>query len=294
MNPERPFPVVILTGLSGAGKSTALHVFEDLRFYCVDGLPASLLPKLADLFGAEKARRYRGLALGIDIRQSDFISGWQDSLTELASVNIAPQIIFLEAQASVLMRRYATTRRLHPLESHELGLEQALDTERKLLAPVRQSAHLVIDTSDYSIHDLRRVLQEKWSFLERDSGGLRVHLISFGYKYGVPLEADLVFDLRFLPNPYFDKSLKELSGKDERVSDFVLNNETGTEFLQKYLDFLLFVLPLYAREGRYRLSLALGCTGGRHRSVSVAEAVLAELQARGYDVFLEHRHLDLG
>ena len=291
---DTSLPVLILTGQSGAGKSTALNVFEDLRFYCVDGLPASLLPKLVDLFGPEKGRRYRGLALGIDARQADFLEEWQQAMDALRDRTLRPRVIFLEARTPELVRRYATTRRLHPLESQESGLEQAIELESELLDTVRRESDIVIDTSEFSIHDLRRVLQEQWTTFGKGNYGLRVHLISFGFKYGVPQEADLVFDLRFLPNPHFENGLRPLSGKDERISSYVLSNEIGGPFLERFSDFLAFLLPLYLKEGRYRLTIGLGCTGGRHRSVSVAEAVLKVLKELGYEVFLEHRHLELG
>ncbi|MFP4315201.1 MAG: RNase adapter RapZ [Desulfovibrionales bacterium] len=291
---KNALPVLIVTGLSGAGKSTALNVLEDLRFYCVDGLPASLLPKMVDLFGGDTSRRHRGLALGIDARNIDISEEWREAREYLDSFSIKPQVIFLEARSSELMRRYAETRRLHPLETKSRGLEQALELETELLSQVRDQADVVIDTSDFSIHDLRRTLQEKWKNFSKGHFGLRVHLVSFGFKYGVPLETDLVFDLRFLPNPHFDKALKPLSGKQKKIAAYVLDNEMGTEFLTRFTDFLAYLLPLYLREGRYRLTIGLGCTGGRHRSVAVTEAVYKALRARGYETFLEHRHLDLG
>jgi RNase adapter protein RapZ len=291
---DAPFPVLILTGQSGAGKSTALNVFEDLRFYCVDGLPASLLPTLVDLFGTDKSSRYRGLALGIDARQSDFLVEWQQAVEFMQQRSMRPRVIFLEARTAELVRRYATTRRLHPLESQGTGLEQAIELESEILDTIRKEADIVIDTSEFSIHDLRRVLQEQWTNFGKGDYGLRVHLISFGFKYGVPREADLVFDLRFLPNPHFESELRPLSGKEPRIASYVLDNDVGRIFLERFTEFLTFLLPLYLKEGRYRLAIALGCTGGRHRSVSVTEAVLAALKKQGYEVFVEHRHLELG
>jgi UPF0042 nucleotide-binding protein len=288
-----PFPVVIVTGLSGSGKSTALKVFEDLGFFCIDGLPSEMSAKLADLILSFDTK-YRGLALGMDLRQFEFVDGWSKAQEGFAQLGITPQVLFLEAKMAELVRRYATTRRPHPLESRNLGLEQALEMEKKLLEPVRLGAVLVLDTTDYSIHDLRRVIQTKWSSLEDVSMGMRVHIITFGFKYGVPSEADLVFDLRFLPNPYFDKSLRPMSGLDKAVADYVLGNPTGQGFIKRFHDFLLYILPLYADEGRYRITLALGCTGGRHRSVSVAESVLATLKEKGYAASIEHRHMELG
>ena len=287
-------PLIILTGLSGAGKSTALNVFEDLGFFCVDGLPSSMVSRLVDLFARENPAQYRGMALGMDIRQQRFIEEWNQTLEWFEARRICPRIIFLEADQDTLIRRYATTRRPHPLESTEMGLEHALNKEQELLSPLRRDAEMVIDTSSYSIHDLRRHLQDEWKFLSDAVHGLRIHIISFGFKYGVPKEADLVFDLRLLPNPYFVDELRPFSGKEEPVSHFVLKTEPGQTFIQKFIDFLGYVLPLYAREGRFRLALALGCTGGRHRSVAVAEKVFADLSNMKYQVSIEHRHLELG
>ena len=293
MTPSNPFPVVVVTGISGSGKSTALKVFEDLGFFCIDGLPSRMSPKIAELIFTRDSR-YRGLALGMDMRQPEFLEGWKSAFDEFADMGIVPQVLFLEAKRSELVRRYATTRRPHPLESRELGLEQALEQEKNFLADIRQNADLVLDTSDYSVHDLRRVIQTKWSAIEELGRGMRVHIITFGFKYGVPTEADFVFDLRFLPNPYFDKKLRPMSGLDKPVADYVLQSEVGKQFNEKFSDFMTYVLPLYANEGRYRITLALGCTGGRHRSVAVAESMLATLRKNRYAVTIEHRHMELG
>jgi len=288
------FPVIILTGLSGSGKSTALRVFEDLRFFCVDNLPASLAPKLVKLYSSQNPDKYRGLALGMDLRQPDFLEQWNQAKEEFQAMDLKPQVLFFEADSLELVRRYSETRRPHPLQDSDLGLEQALIEEKKLLSPLRGDADLIIDTTKYSIHDLRRKLQEKWDLLGEHHMGLRVHVISFGFKYGVPAEADLVFDLRFLPNPHFDPDLKPLTGRDQEVLQYVLTQDPGRTFLKKYTDFLLYLLPLYASEGRYRMTLALGCTGGRHRSVAVAEQVFDSLKKADYVVSLEHRHIGLG
>lgn len=285
--------MLVVTGISGSGKSTALKVFEDLGFFCIDGLPAGMSAKIAELI-LKADSKYRGLALGMDMRQLEFADDWEAALGALESMGICPQIVFLEAKQEELVRRYATTRRLHPLESQSLGLDQALAQEREQLAPIRGKADLVLDTSDYSVHDLRRVIQTKWSAIEELGRGMRVHIITFGFKYGVPTEADFVFDLRFLPNPHFDNNLRPLSGMDQPIQDYVLKSDVGAGFNEKFLDFITYMLPLYADEGRYRITLALGCTGGRHRSVSVAESVLATLKKKRYAVTIEHRHMELG
>jgi UPF0042 nucleotide-binding protein len=285
--------VVVVTGLSGAGKSTALNVFEDLGYFCVDGLPAAMLPKLAALF-LGKDSKHRGLALGMDLRQSEFLDQWNEAVQELSAKGVYVRVLFVEAKPDILMRRYATTRRPHPLESGELGLEQALLKERAMLSPLRKDAELVLDTSEFSIHDLRRMIQERFAAKEHVGQGMRVHVISFGFKYGAPAEADLVFDMRFLPNPYFDPELRPLSGKDAPVAEYVLGADPGRTFKTKFLDFLLYLLPLYAVEGRYRITVAIGCTGGRHRSVAMSELLYATLRDDGYSVTLEHRHYELG
>lgn len=282
-----------MTGISGSGKSTALNVFEDLGFFCIDGLPSGMSPKIAELI-LKQDSKYRGLALGMDLRQPEFLDGWDDALSELDDMGIIPQVLFMEARMSELVRRYATTRRPHPLENRDLGLEQALEQEKNLLQFIRKNADMVLDTTDYSIHDLRRIIQTKWSAIEELGRGMRVHIITFGFKYGVPAEADLVFDLRFLPNPYFEKELRTLSGMDKAISEYVLGSKVGSEFYERFMDFISYMLPLYADEGRYRITLAIGCTGGRHRSVSVAESVVATLKKKGYAVTIEHRHMELG
>jgi len=290
----RELTIVILTGLSGSGKSTALRVFEDLGFFCVDGLPVSLVPKLISLFDVKGGQRYKGLALGMDVRQADLDTDWGRTLAQIKIKDLSPQIIFFEADTQEIIRRYATTRRPHPLESATNGLEQAVSEERRRMTPLRDAADMVIDTTHFSIHDLRRKLQEKWASMRITPGTLKVHVMSFGFKYGPPSEADMIFDLRFLPNPYFVKELREQTGKDAPVRDYVLAADPGQEFLRRLTEFLLYLLPLYAKEGRYRLTLAFGCTGGRHRSVAVAESIFDTLSKAGYNISLEHRHIERG
>ena len=294
MQPTEQKNVVIVSGMSGSGKSTALNVFEDMGFFCVDGLPARMAPALIELFFNASAKDYPGLAMGMDLRQPDFAGQWREVLNDIETLSIRPTVIFTDSSNQVLLRRYATTRRPHPLASGSLGLEGALGREREILEPIRAQADLVIDTSHYSVHDLRRVIQDKWECLSNRSHGMRVHLISFGFKYGAPAEADMVLDLRFLPNPYFDEALRPMSGQDEAISSYVLGREPGREYLRRLLEFLDFTLPLYATEGRYRLTMAFGCTGGRHRSVAVTEAVLAHLRQQDFSVSIEHRHFGLG
>lgn len=294
-NPADPFPVVIVTGLSGSGKSTALAVFEDMGFFTVDGLPASFAAQMVGMVAANNAEHaYCGIALGMDLRERDFSHACDQALRHIRMAGFFPRVLFFEARQDVLLKRYATTRRPHPLEKEGLGLEQALEMERSRLRRLRKTADLVLDTSSHSIHDLRRVLQGKWKQLRSLGKALRVHIISFGFKYGTPSEADMMFDLRFLPNPYFTPELRPLSGKDAAVADFVLGQEPGREFLARLVDFLRFILIQYEQEGRFRLTIAIGCTGGRHRSVAVSEALADRLSSDEYLLTLEHRHLELG
>ena len=289
-----PYPVVILTGLSGSGKSSALGVFEDMGFFTVDGLPAVLAGQMARMVTGASLPNYCGVVFGMDLRQGDFVDDYDNALVELRKDGYLPRTVFLEAKPDILMKRYATTRRPHPLEKEGLGLEQALEEERSRLSRLRKTADVVIDTSGYSIHDLRRVLQTKWNVLRDLKHSMRVHIISFGFKYGTPAEADTVFDLRFLPNPYFVPEMKALSGQDEPVAHYVLENEPGRTFFQRLTEFLQYLLSLNEAEGRFRLTIAIGCTGGRHRSVAIAEALSRNMGEAGYTCSLEHRHLNLG
>ena len=285
--------VVIITGLSGSGKSTALAVFEDMGFFTVDGLPSIFAPQIAGMIRKE-GFGYQGIALGMDLRQSDFNHEYGQAMEELRKCGFISRMLFLEARPDVLFKRYATTRRPHPLEREGLGLEQALEIERNRLRHLRKTADLVLDTSSHSVHDLRRVIQDKWKHLRSLTRTLRIHLLTFGFKYGTPSEADMMFDLRFLPNPFFVPELKELSGLDKPVADYVLEQEPGKEFFTRLSNFLYFILTQFESEGRFRLTIAIGCTGGRHRSVAVAETLVGLLRKDGYTLTLEHRHLLLG
>ncbi|MBQ9452855.1 MAG: RNase adapter RapZ [Desulfovibrio sp.] len=286
--------VCIVTGLSGAGKSTALKVFEDMGYFVVDGLPAEMAFEMVAMMSRPSMAHFKGIALGMDLRQSNFVDGISECLSALAGKDIQPLLLFLEADDQELVRRYATTRRPHPLERKGLGLEAALREERTSLLSLREMADLVIDTTRFSIHDLRRAIQKRWGRSKGQLRAIRVNVISFGFKYGVPREADFVFDLRFLPNPYFDENLRALSGRDKPVADYVFNTPQSMEYRQKLTNLVLFMLPLMEAEGRYRVAIAVGCTGGRHRSVAMAEELWQALRQAGYPVFLEHRHLELG
>ncbi len=288
-----PLKAYIITGLSGAGKSTALQVFEDLGYFTVDGLPIALIQEMVELMQRESMQHFQGIALGISLHSSTLAEDMSHVMQSICTQNIEPCIIYLESQEAELMRRYATTRRPHPLERSGIGLESAIESEKRHLMPLKRMADMVIDTSQFSIHDLRRALQERWGGTGKSLHKLKINIVSFGFKYGIPKEADFVFDLRFLPNPYFDAELRPLSGKDAVIADYVFGKAPEQKFLKKFVEFMLQTIELIESEGRYRLTLAIGCTGGRHRSVAAAEHLRKVIKQAGYATALEHRHLAL-
>ncbi len=289
------FPVIIITGLAGAGKSTVLQAFEDLRYFTVDGLPVELGAELIKVLNQDTLLQYRGLVLGMDLRQAHFLDSFHKTMDDLTDEGIKPIIIFVEAGADVLLRRYATTRRPHPLEREGLSLENAIAEERHRLSDLHAMADFIVDTSAYSIHDLRRFIQGKWGKRIKSDRmrSFKVNLVTFGFKYGLPVDADMMLDFRFLPNPYFVPELKELTGLDAVVAEYVLGSTAGRKAYKKVESFILSMLPFYEAEGRYRICIAIGCTGGKHRSVAVGEALYAALKKADYAVILEHRHMEL-
>lgn len=275
---------LIITGMSGAGKSLAMKCFEDLGYFCVDNLPPALIPKFAQLCGASSVAR---LALVIDIRGREFFPELQDALAELPRLGFQPFVLYLEASDEVLVRRYSETRRLHPLATNGRVLH-GIQEERGLLQELRTRADWILDTSRLSPHRLRTDISRRFSGAGA-AGRATLHVVSFGFKFGVPLDADLVLDCRFLPNPYYVEELNPLSGLDEPVRDFLFALPATEEFLSKVLDLLGFLLPRFVEEGKHHLTVAFGCTGGRHRSTALAEAVAARLGTQGHAVSVEHR-----
>lgn len=290
---SRSIPIIIVAGLSGAGKSSALKVFEDMAYYTIDGLPVSMTSQFIEVLTNCALESYKGIVLGVDVRQSTFRDEWATTIKELVSTGYSPTVIFLESRADVILRRYKETRRPHPFEGSGTGLEQAMTRERELMAPARAEADFVFDTSEYSIHDLRRMLQRRWQYEESDAKGLKVHLMSFGFKHSTPSEADMILDLRFLPNPYHEPKLRAYSGQDSVVVSYVLNNSMGQTYVKKLEDLLHFTLMQMEKEGRYRITIGFGCTGGRHRSVAVTEAIYEFLKKSDFAVSKEHRHINL-
>ncbi len=284
--------VVVLSGLSGAGKTAATKLFEDLGYTCVDNLPGELLPELADLI-AGAPDRFQRVAIVLDVRAGDAALAFGAMRGALEGRGIRPQVFYLEARDEILIRRFSETRHRHPL-SGSSGIAASITEERRQLAPVRAEADVILDTSDLSLRELKeRIFSQLWSIVEPDQ--LSIQLISFGYKFGVPLEADIVFDVRFLQNPYYVPELRRLSGLTDPVRAFVLDQPLARRFLTSVEDLLAITVPAYLAEGKTRLTIAIGCTGGFHRSISLAEELAAWLDARDYGpVSVFHRELERG
>lgn len=279
---------VIITGLSGAGKSQAIKCFEDLGFFCVDNLPTTLIPKFAEI--CEQSRgRLKKVVLGIDIREGGFLDKFFDELEFLKNNQFSYEILFLEARTEALISRYSETRRKHPLAKHK-SLPAALEGERRKLAKLRRAADHIIDTSDLNIHQLKQHLVKVFS-TSGDSRSLSVSMLSFGYRYGVPAEVDMVFDVRFLPNPNYVPRLKESTGNHKKVVEYVLRSATSRRFVEKLKDMLEFLLPQFKKEGKSYLTVAFGCTGGRHRSVVLANLFAEYLSKKGFDTNIAHRDI---
>ena len=280
---------VVITGLSGAGKSYAIKCFEDMGYFCVDNLPTTLIPTFADLT-ARSTQAVRRVALGVDVREGEYLSHLLDALAELRARGHRVEVLFLEATDEALVRRYSETRRRHPL-AHDGSVLDAIRAERKALSHMREVADRVLDTSALTVHRLKERLVELYG-APTARPGLATALVSFGFKHGTPYDADLVFDVRFLPNPHFVEALRPLDGRDARVSGFVLEPAEAQELLRHLADFLKFLLPLYEREGKAYLTIAVGCTGGRHRSVVLVEELKRVLEGLGYVPTVVHRDLD--
>ena len=276
--------VVIISGLSGSGKTVALRAVEDLNFFCVDNLPLSLIDSLVSRLSRHAVEK--DIAIGIDIREMEFFSSNIDMVIGTLRERYRLEVLFLEAETQVLIRRFKETRRPHPLGG---DLEAAIQSERQRLDPLKQNADRVIDTSSYSPHQLRDLVSSLYAsgLRAKDFG---VTLISFGFKYGVPQNIDLLFDVRFLPNPYFVPALKYRNGTDRRTAQYVMKNPDTRTFLKKIMDLLSFLLPRYRREGRAYLSIAVGCTGGNHRSPAIVEAI-SKIIAKEFRVNVIHRDM---
>ena len=282
---KTPLLTIILTGLSGSGKTVALNAFEDSGFFCVDNLPLTLIETFVNL--SNKTPTVSKIAVGIDIRGRKLLTDFSETVSALKK-KYRTEIIFLEAREEVLIRRFKETRRPHPLGYKDLN--KALQREAKLLSPIRQEANLTIETSSLTPHQLRKFITD--SYLKKGPKKMTVNLMSFGYKYGVPPEADLLFDVRFLPNPYFIKELRAFPGTSAKVKRFVLSQGDTGEFLEKLYPLLTHIIPLYIQEGRSYLTIGIGCTGGRHRSPAIVQEIEKTLKKQKLKTIVTHRDLE--
>jgi len=278
--------ILLITGLSGAGRSQAADNLEDLGWFVVDNMPTELIDKVVEIAAVGETLAKLALVVGSTTAQRDVV----EVLKRLRASGHRVRMLFLEATVAELVRRYGATRRKHPLAEANSGVEQAVSKERSLLEPVKAEADLVIDTTNLTIHQLKNQLTEIFS----ESGAndsMQVSVVSFGYKHGIPLDVDLVFDVRFLPNPHWDENLRQLSGLDEAVRDYVIGNELTAKFLSHLESLLQFLLPAYKTEGKSYLTVAIGCTGGRHRSVVIAEQIKIWLQENSHKPRVTHRDI---
>ncbi len=281
---------VVITGMSGSGKSTALKAFEDIGYDCIDNLPIALLPSLLKI-KERSTKEPLKLAIVMDLREKSFLDSYQDIFSQVKKQHFHLEVLFLDAQDTVLIRRFNQTRRQHPLIFKAPSLLKSIELERQQLKDIREYADRILDTSDFNVHQLRHQIMELYGArvsLDR----LVIHIISFGFKYGVPAESNLVFDVRFLANPYFVPKLKELDGRDARVRAYVLDQKETLEFINKICALLKFLLPFYKKEGKSYLVISIGCTGGRHRSVAIVERLKELLTSLGEEVIVTHRDFE--
>ena len=281
--------IVIVTGMSGAGKSTALNVLEDEGYYCVDNMPISLIIKFADL-AAGQEEGYSDIALGIDIRSGNALNELDEVLQKLEARRYNYKILFLDSSDDVLVKRYKETRRTHPLAKDD-RVDKGISLEREQMTFLKERADYIIDTSQLLTRELKQELEK---IFVKDTGysNLFVTVLSFGFKYGIPVDADIVFDVRFLPNPYYIDDLKSLTGNDKAIQDYVMGFDETKEFLNKVEDLIKFLLPNYVKEGKNSLVIAIGCTGGKHRSVTLANAIADAIQQTEYGCKVEHRDIE--
>ena len=278
--------LVVVTGLSGSGRSATLKAFEDLGFYCVDNLPLMLLSAFVEF--AQRSEEAFQSAIGIDIREKGFPERFPALYGELKSQGCAIELLFLDASDQTIVRRFSETRRPHPLARGTTPLLDGIRRERAALAEVKKLADRIIDTSDYTVHDLRQTIERHYA--AGDAGRpMVITLLTFGYKFGVPYDLDLLFDLRFLPNPHFVPELRPSTGEDPRVREYIMSKPDSVEFLARLKGFIEYLLPRYRSEGKSYLTIGFGCTGGRHRSVAVSLMIAEWLRQNGYDVIIKHR-----
>lgn len=282
---------LIITGLSGSGMSSATKAFEDLGYFCVDNLPLTLVSTFAKLLrpGDEDAPAIERAALVINIRERHFLANFPNEIKKLEKRKIRPYVVFFEASDEALQRRFSETRRPHPADSGA-GLLPSIKSERNEMRAIRKIADLIVDTSDHTVHTLRRLILERFN----ESGKaipLKVQIVSFGHKYGNPLDLDLMFDVRHLPNPYFDRTLREMTGEDKKIIKFLQKHSEVEETVSRFTELLRYLLPFYRAEGKSYLSIGIGCTGGRHRSVMVANELAERIALPDYEISVTHRDM---
>lgn len=281
---------VILTGMSGAGKSTAIKMMEDIGYYCVDNLPIALFEKFVELSSLQENAELQKVAVGIDIRNGQALEEIRDVLARIKKKKVHYEILFLDAEDSVLVKRYKETRRNHPLSGGD-RVDKGIEEERKRLAFLKESADYIIDTSQLLTRELKAEL-DKIFVQNQDYKNLFITILSFGFKYGIPADSDLVFDVRFLPNPYYVEGLRAKTGNDKEIQDYVFQYEEAHTFLDKLEDMLNFLIPNYIAEGKNQLVISIGCAGGKHRSVTLANALYERLSGqKGYGLKIEHRDI---
>jgi UPF0042 nucleotide-binding protein len=282
--------IIIITGLSGSGKSTAISAFEDAGFYCVDNMPVALLPKFLEL-PIQSNSEITGLAFVMDLREKSFLYTYSLVFNSLKKKGYQFKILFLEADEESLLKRYSQTRRHHPL-SQDKSLLEGIRIEQEQLKELKITADKIIDTSRYTVHDLKSVINNI-AQQNKNVAPMRINILSFGFKYGTPHDASLIMDVRFLANPYFVPELKDFNGKSQEIKNYVLNNYEARRFTKKFLDLLDYLIPLYEKEGKAYLTIAVGCTGGRHRSVAIADALFEHIKKPGRKIIVTHRDIDL-
>jgi RNase adapter protein RapZ len=286
--PSTPLDVTVVTGMSGAGRSATADVLEDLGFFVIDNLPPALIPKVAELGRDRQGSRF---ALVVDTRAGEYLPDLESALAELRETGARTRVLFLDAADEVLVRRFDETRRRHPVaESHRVS--EGIARERELLEEIKGQADIVIDTSELNVHELRDRLREIIGEPAGAPSGLQINVVSFGYKHGLPLDVDLVFDCRFLPNPHWIESLRPLPGTDPKVRRYVMKQEETQAFLEELSNLFELLLPAYVREGKSYLSIGVGCTGGRHRSVVIAAEIARLLERLGFPARVHHRDLE--
>jgi UPF0042 nucleotide-binding protein len=281
--------LVVITGLSGSGKSLAARCLEDMNFFCVDNLPVNLIPQFYDLLLRSGGAIPRG-AIVVDAREREFLAGFPETLHALKTNGAPVTLLFFECTGEILKRRFSESRRPHPMQDPGASLEKAIQDERAILAPLRDIADRIIDTSQFNAHELRSFLKASFGQHQQETA-LNVHVVSFGFKYGVPAEADLLFDVRFIPNPFFVEALRPLDGRSAPVRAFLDARPETREFLARLKELLDFLIPHYASEGKSYLTITIGCTGGKHRSVALAEQIREHFERNGVPVSVTHRDL---